>query len=187
MRIRSPWFAVILTGATLIAGVTACAPPAASGCSASASAPWTPVAGRAFGLEAFSGGPSCTHAVVTLVVRAPDGKVLWSDAAPADRLMIFVDVKTQEQMTRALQEWLSQSQTFKSTGDLPEWKTGAEAPVYGEFPFYPEAGVDRETYERTRAERQPVFCYVQGMESMSCLGLSKEGTLSKIGVQSFPG
>jgi hypothetical protein len=32
-----------------------------------------------------------------------------------------------------------------------------------------------------------VFCYVQGMESMACIGLSKDGQMTKIGVQSFPG
>jgi hypothetical protein len=124
---------------------------------------------------------------VTLVVRAPDGKVLWVDAAPAENVMTFVEAKTRKQVTRALGEWLMQSHIFKSTAELPEWKKGAEAPVSSEFPFYPEAGIDREFYEKMRAEKQPVFCYVQGMESMACIGLSKDGQMTKIGVQSFPG
>ena len=125
--------------------------------------------------------------MATLVVRAPDGKVLWAEAAPVEHVMTFVEVKTRKQMTRALGEWLSQSHPFKSTADLPEWKKGAEAPASGEFPFYPEAGIDREAYEQIRTEKQPVFCYVQGMESLACLGLSNDGSLSKVGVQLFPG
>jgi hypothetical protein len=63
---------------------------------------------------------------------------------------------------------------------------GAEHPVNGEFPFYPEPGVDRDYYEKARALRAPVFCYVQGMESMSFVALI-EGGMVKLGVQSFPG
>jgi len=160
---------------------------AAGGCSANASAVWRPTAGKAYRTEAFSSGPSCTLAVATLVVRGPDGRALWVDSAPVEHLMTFVDVKTPQQMGRALGEWLMQSHTFRSTGELPEWKKGADAPASGEFAFYPEAGIDRDLYEQTRAEKQPVFCYVQGMESMACVGLSKDGQMTKIGVQTFPG
>jgi hypothetical protein len=100
--------------------------------------------------------------------------------------MVFVEAKTRAQMTRALGEWLLQSHTFRSTADLPPWKKGDEQPTSGEFPFYPEAGVDRDGYEQWRAQRLPVFCYVQGMESMSCVVL-KDGQMTKIGVQTFPG
>jgi hypothetical protein len=31
-----------------------------------------------------------------------------------------------------------------------------------------------------------VFCYVQGMESMSCV-VFRDGGMTKIGVQTFPG
>ena len=85
-------------------------------------------------------------------------------------------------------ETRAQSQTFKSTGDLPEWKKGAEAPSpLGEFPFYPDQGVDQETYAKIRAEKQAVFCYVQGMESMACVAIARDGTATKVGVQTFPG
>jgi len=32
----------------------------------------------------------------------------------------------------------------------------------------------------------PVFCYVQGMESMACVAL-QNGEMTKVGVQTFPG
>ena len=76
---------IMILAAAMIAGIAASTPvEAAAGCSASASAPWRPVAGRTYRTEAFSSGPNCALAVVTLVVRAPDGKILWVDAAPAE-------------------------------------------------------------------------------------------------------
>ena len=66
------------------------------------------------------------------------------------------------------------------------WPPGAQQPASGEFPFYPEEGVDRDYYEKARAARAPLFCYVQGMESMSCVAII-EGGMVKLGVQSFPG
>ncbi|MEQ1867038.1 MAG: hypothetical protein ABL996_20550 [Micropepsaceae bacterium] len=178
--------ALVSSGLTLLASAQT-SPAAAGNCAQSASRPWAPVKGRAFRAEAFSNGPTCSLAVVTLVVRAPDGKVLWVDAAQTDQLMTFVEAKSRKQMARALDEWLFQSHGFKSTADLPEWKKGADAPAAAEFPFLPEADIDRDAYEKIRGEKQTVFCYVQGMESMACLGLSKDGSLSKIGVQLFPG
>ena len=187
--------AFAIAAALLIAGALILAlqaPPvptahAAADCSASAWRSWQPVAGRHYRAEAFSSGPTCALAVVTLVVRAPDGHALWTDAAPAEHLMTFGEVKTRAQMVRALGEWVSQAHMFRTTAELPAWKKGDDAPTSGEFPFYPEAGVDREYYEQTRAERLPVFCYVQGMESMSCVALSKDGQMTKVGVQTFPG
>jgi hypothetical protein len=40
--------------------------------------------------------------------------------------------------------------------------------------------------EAARAARLPVFCYVQGMESMACV-MWKDGGITKLGVQLFPG
>ncbi len=191
MNLRSIAFgaAAFLTGALTIVAIERLAFPvvAASGCNAGVSKAWMPLKGRAYRLEAFSNGPSCALAVVTLTVRAPDGTALWVDAAPAAHLMTFGEVKTLKQMTSALNDWLSQAHVFKTTAELPEWKKGEDAPKSGEFQFIPDAGVDREYYEQARAGRLPVFCYVQGMESMSCVALSKDGQMTKIGVQTFPG
>ena len=178
-------------GAVLIAGglgFFALVLPAAGGdCAASASRQWAPANSRVYRTEAFSNGPTCTLAVATLVVRAPDGKVVWSDALATEHLMTFGEVKTRPLMAGALREWLIQSHTFNSTADLPAWKTGSAPTSSSEFPFYADAALGREAYEQMRAEKQPVFCYVQGMESMTCVGLSKDGEMTKIGVQTFPG
>lgn len=188
LRLVTGFVAFILGAAALFAVQQLAFPvQAASGCSGAASKPWTPVKGRAYRAEAFSNGPTCPLAAVTIVVRAPDGKVLWADAAPAEHVMTFVEVKTRAQMTRALGEWLSQNHMFKSSAELPEWKKGADAPMSGEFQFIPEPEYDRDAYEQARAAKSPVFCYVQGMESMACLILSNDGQMTKIGVQTFPG
>jgi hypothetical protein len=186
---RSAWIAASVAAAALAFAVSPATPTsqAADGCSAYAASLWKAASGLVLRAEAFSNGPSCARAVVTLVVRDGDGRVLWTDAAAAEHLMTFVDAKTRKQMTRALHDWLRQSHTFKSTADLPEWRKGADAPVSGEFPFYPEFGIDRDAYEETRAARQPIFCYVQGMESMACIAFANDGQMTKVGVQSFPG
>lgn len=191
MTIRSIGFlagAFVLGGLTL-AGVErfAVEADAAADCSAAAWRAWAPVKGRAYRTEAFSNGGNCATAVVTIAVRGPDGTVLWSDAAPGAHVMTFAGVKTRAEMVKALGDWLTQEHMFKTSADLPPWGVGDETPKSGEFPFYPEAGVDRETYEQIRAQRLPVFCYVQGMESLACLTVMREGQMEKVGVQLFPG
>lgn len=178
-------FHLVAVAAFAAASVVASAQ--ASACNLGAAKAWVPFPGLAFGSEAYSNGPSCAGAVVTIVVRARSGQVLWTDAMPAGQLMTFAEATTPPKMKAALADWLSQPHLFKSSAFLPEWKKGADAPVAGEFPFYPEAGVDRDTYMQIRAERQAMFCYVQGMESMACVAIAKDGAATKVGVQSFPG
>jgi len=176
--------ALVLSGLAFARGEKAAA---ATDCSLAASANWAPLPGRIYRTEAFSRGPSCAQAVVTLVVRTPDGSVVWADAAPGEHVMTFADVKTRQEMARALADWLSQTSMFKTTRALPAWPEGAQEPKSGEFPFMPESWIDREYYERARAEGLPLFCYIQGMESIACIVLSRDGQMEKIGVQSFPG
>jgi hypothetical protein len=191
MTVRSIVFlaAAFLCGGLAFAGVERLMgeADAASDCSAAAWRNWAPVKGRSYRAEAYSNGRNCAQAIVTIAVRGPDGTVLWSDAAPGAHVMTFAGVTTRADMVKALGEWLMQEHTFKTSADFPPWPEGEEGPKSGEFPFYPEAGYDRDAYEQVRAQKLPVFCYVQGMESMACLTLTREGQMDKIGVQSFPG
>lgn len=174
--------------AAVVLAASGIAPASAAGCNLGAAKAWKPFKGAAYSSEAYSNGATCAGAVVTIVVRAPGGDVLWAEAMPATHLMTFADAKTPQRMKAGLVDWLGQQHPFKSTGDLPEWKKGAEAPsMLGEFAFYPEAGVDQESYAKIRADKLAIFCYVQGMESMACVAISKDGSASKIGVQTFPG
>ena len=191
MSQRRSWIsAIVAAGMGAAALVAAAGAPgvasAAGGCEASAGAVWAPARQRPHRAEAFSNGPNCQKAIVVITVRGPDGSAQWVDAMKASDLMTFGEVKTVKAMQAALKDWIAQSGPFRSAADLPPWPPGAEHPVNGEFPFYPEQGVDRDYYEKARAMRAPLFCYVQGMESMSCVALI-EGGMVKLGVQSFPG
>jgi hypothetical protein len=173
--------------AAVLAATSVAASAQASGCNLGVAKAWVPFKGHAYGSEAYSNGASCAGAVVTIVVRARGKQVLWTDAMPTAQLMTFVEAKTPRKMKAALVDWLAQPHTFKSSADLPDWKKGADAPDAGEFPFYPEAGVYRDTYMQIRAEKQAMFCYVQGMESMACVAIAKDGAATKVGLQTFPG
>jgi hypothetical protein len=138
-------------------------------------------------VSAFSEGPNCARASATIVVRDAGGAVLWVDAAASEHLFTLQDARNASDMRAALGAWISETaNAFASTAALPPWEEGAEAPTSGEFPFYPESYIDHDYYESIRARAAPIYCYVQGMESMACLMLD-DGRLEKIGVQSFPG
>jgi hypothetical protein len=114
---------------------------------------------------------------------------LWN-ASPAEQNMLLAGKSTAAELEAALKELVNDAANpqFATTADLPEWKEGAESPSSGEFPFYVQDGIDRENYNRIRAAKAPVFCYVQGMESLSCAYKEPtDGYISRIGTQTFPG
>lgn len=90
-------------------------------------------------------------------------------------------------MQAALAEWIdpARNTTLQTSSALPEWPASTEFPTNGEFPFYPE-GFTREAYNALRAAHLPLYCYVQGMESMACI-VYGDGGVDKVGVQTFPG
>lgn len=158
-------------------------------CAAEATSTWTATNSAAYTLEAFSAGPDCAHAVATIVIRDAESNVLWADAHVTEHTFGLNEASSAAEMRAALSEWISPygNTTILSTSALPAWPRTADGPQSGEFPFYPEAEWnDREGYETLRARNAPVFCYVQGMESLACLALL-DGGLYKVGVQSFPG
>ncbi len=162
-------------------------PDALHGCQTSAAGAWHASAGQTLQVEASSAGPDCAHAVATIAVRDANGKVLWADAAPTERLMTLAQARELPAMQRALAEWIdSNNRTIATSSALPDWPQGANTPQNGEFPFYPESAFNRDAYMALRTANVPVFCYVQGMESQACVAL-QNGSMTKIGVQSFPG
>lgn len=160
------------------------------GCQAVATDHWRPLSGVEFTVEAFSAGPDCGRAVATIVIRDVQGEVLWAEAYAAAHVMVLAGAQDAPGMQGAMAEWIeTDDPPFATTAALPPWANGAEGPSAenSEFPFYVEPEWnDREGYEQVRAANTPVYCYVQGMESMACLAL-QNGQIYKIGVQSFPG
>ena len=171
--------------------LAACGPAsntAAGQCDVRTSKAWTVAANQTLSVEAMSSGSSCKVAVVTIAIRAPSGEPVWVESHIGAQLMGFQDVTTSAAMTKALGQWISQSDaTMASTDKLPDWPAGAAAPQAGEFPFYPGDGFDRDAYMKLRGAKQPMLCYVQGMESMACVANSSDGGITKVGVQTFPG
>lgn len=156
-------------------------------CNAAANNVWNPEGGGEFSIAANTSGPDCERAVATLVIRDGEGRVAWAEAYPTEHVMVLADAGDAGAMEAALSSWIDpEANTMQSTSALPEWLASANAPQSGEFPFYPEPEFDREGYAALRTSDVPLYCFVQGMESMSCLALSN-GRLEKVGVQLFPG
>ncbi|MGE0045982.1 MAG: hypothetical protein AB7T08_09495, partial [Hyphomonadaceae bacterium] len=175
----------------------ACSPPAAtekagetaaaSGCAAEAQVAWAPAGGERFTIEANSTGADCANAVATLTIRGADGAVDWTESRPTHQVMTLAGAADATAMQTALSEWIDPTVgNMHTTNALPAWAANAETPMQGEFAFYPEEGLARAEYEALRARNAPLYCFVQGMESLACLAL-EDGRLEKIGVQTFPG
>jgi hypothetical protein len=160
----------------------------ASACNVAAHDTWRPQGASEFNIDAATTGPDCERAVATLVIRDAEGRVAWAEAYPTEDIMVLASARDNGAMEVSLAGWINPAAntTMQSTSALPEWPANADSPQNGEFPFYPEAGYDRDSYNTLRSNNLPLYCFVQGMESMACLALS-DGGLEKIGVQSFPG
>lgn len=180
--------------AILAAALAACAPNAADvapgtasgACAVSAAHIWSPVEAP-YTIRAEAQGPTCPNSIATLTIENAAGDRLWTGGYPTAQVMVLADANQNEDSLReALANWIDpQAINIHTTADLPEWAPNAELPG-GEFPFMPEAWAGRDTYAAYRARGLPMFCYVQGMESIACLVL-EDGRLAKIGVQLFPG
>lgn len=165
--------------------------PAATGCAGEAAVDWAPVRnGPAYRVAASASNPICAEGDARIAVTDASGNTLFSGAyaiAPMTTT-VFADVASPDALKAALQQWIAPGQGADTTRELPDWPADAEQPQSGEFPFYPAEGMTRDAWLRLRAQDKPVFCFVQGGESMNCLVLdAAAGTLQSVGAQSFPG
>lgn len=173
-----------------LALLAACAPAEeqdvmSEGCDARGVGAWN-IGAEAFSVEATTSGPDCARAVATLVIRNASGEAIWADAHIASDIMMFAPAHDIAAMNTALGEWTTNGTAMQNTSALPEWPANADGPQNGEFPFYLNEGYTRESYNTMRAANIPMFCYVQGMESMRCI-IYGDGGIEWIGVQTFPG
>jgi len=163
----------------------------AGACSAQASIDWAPLHDGDYRIEAKAAGPACDAGLATLTVTDNAGRVLYSGDHQIEPMTntIFAESKTPQKLQAALAEWIDPNgSNLHSTRALPDWPRGADAPAAGEFPFYPEEGTTRDAWLRLRAQDKPLYCFVQGGESLLCLVLDAQtGTLTPVGVQTFPG
>lgn len=158
-------------------------------CGGTASTPWT-AAGKGWMIEAMADGPTCDGAVATMAIRNAAGEPMFWTSQVAGQTMVLAYKANAKELSDGLKEWIDPKGSSIQTSDaLPEWSKGAEAPgkADAEFPFMQAEGMDRDTYEAIRAQKAPTFCFVQGMESLNCLVLDKDGVLTSAGIQTFPG
>lgn len=157
-------------------------------CGAFVRTPWTVTSFGAIDAEAHAKG-RCDNAAVSLALRDGQGRVYWSDSFASAQLFGFEDVINPDEMRESLREWITPPDTFASTADLPRWRRGQATPVRnGEFPFIPHQAINRRAYNRIRRADLPMFCYVQGLESVFCVALSGDETgVIALGSQTFPG
>jgi hypothetical protein len=160
----------------------------AAGCSAKANQVWAASASRELRIEALADGPNCAMAVVLLVIRNSKGEPLWIESSKTGDVFTFTQSSpmTVKAMTAALKEWIRKDDRLSRGDVLPDWKEGSDAPEASEFPFYVGDGVTRDEYLDMRAAKLPMYCHVAGMESDVCVVLKKDGTITKVGSQSFP-
>lgn len=133
-------------------------------CGARVTMPW-PQAGAGYVIEVFADGTDCNNAAFALVVRAPDGKPLFSLAMSAflyNAYHLFKPVTTSDEMKAALRQWVQVR--GETTGRLPEWPAGkAEGEIVSGGPnalsYMIDTGkqFDRDSWNALRAAKRPSF------------------------------
>lgn len=171
-------------------------PAGAEGCATNVERPWGPIGPSdhpSYRVKAWTSGPGCDAAVVTLAIYARDGYPIYAWAGTTQYLFALNAAKTPAEMQTALNEWIGPDNLPPDmTGTLPPWEETEGQPKRAEFPFMPNAGMDQANYDDLRKQNLHMLCYPQGMESQLCLALHpSEGDapamVEEIGLQLFPG
>jgi hypothetical protein len=122
-----------------------------------------------------------------MIIRDSHGALEQSFSLGAVDTQVLSGAESAQDMQRRLGEWITPAgAAADSTGDLPAWETGAEAPASDGGPFAPTLGMGRAEYEALRAEDAPMYCYESGRESVTCLAVHSGG-LTEIGVRTYAG
>lgn len=176
---------------------TADATPASTeGCAATTERLWGPIGPSdhpSYRVKAWTSGPGCDAAVVTLAIYARDGYPIYAWAGATQFLFLLNDAKDPGAMQTALNEWIGPDNLPpEMTGTLPPWEETEGQPKRAEFPFMPKEGMDQATYDDLRKQNLHMLCYPQGMESQLCLALHQSdgnapASIEEIGLQLFPG
>jgi hypothetical protein len=163
------------------------------GCAVRETAAWYPnVAAnpnprlRPLSIQAVSSGRTCRTARVSITIKSAEGIVLHRDTFDADKVAGLYNARTPAQMRTELRTWINFRGTENYHESLPNWRVGQSEPDEREFPFTPAEGVTRAQYMAIKTNKTPIYCYVQGIESINCLVL-QGGQLRPFGIQSFPG
>lgn len=150
-------------------------------CATSASLPWT-AAGRGYRVDVFSDGSDCYNAATALVIRAPDGRPLYSTATPGYIVEIYSsDLATKADMAKALGN--VRAMLEGTTESLPEWpadQRGREI-KRGDFTTVVVEPFDRTSWNALRAAKRPMLPINFGIESSSLAVLMPDGRIVLVG------
>ncbi|HQS16581.1 hypothetical protein [Reyranella sp.] len=155
--------------------------PTTGDCSVSDTLPWT-AAGRGYHIDAFSDGTDCINAATALVIRAPDGRPLYSAATPGFIVEIYHSaLRTRADMKKALAG--IETMTEDTTGKLPEWPDGlAEREItQGDFTTTVAESFDRTSWNALREAQRPMLAVDPGIESVSLVVLMPDGRVVEVG------
>ncbi|HVY87181.1 MAG TPA: hypothetical protein VG943_18760 [Caulobacterales bacterium] len=134
-------------------------------CVAQATRNW-PIGGQTFRVDASAHGPSCSMAEATLIIRAPDGAVLFSKTYAISQISLsFNPNGDQGTLNDDLNSWIENQAPGANASSLPAWPAGAEKPPQ----FQPAA--TRDVYEGARTAQRPLFCYPDDGESHACVAV----------------
>lgn len=167
---------------------------AKAACGVSVRQPWPASGAQKLAIVAHALGQSCGAAVVVLVVTDAKDKPLWATSRLAEHVALFQepDIATPKGMMAALKTWISTglSTSPASSAKLPAWQKGQDNPLQvpgEEFGYFAGQDMSAEFYEELRQKKLPVFCFVQGLESESCIVADPKGGITEFGGRTFPG
>ena len=155
--------------------------PTKGDCSVSDTLPWT-AAGRGYLIDVFSDGTDCLNAATALVIRAPDGRPLYSAATPGFIVQIYQSaLETRADMKRALTG--IETMTQDTTAKLPEWPEGLtdREITRGDFTTTVAEPFDRTSWNALRQAERPMLAIDPGIESVSLVVLMPDGRVVEIG------
>jgi hypothetical protein len=160
-------------------------------CTAAASMPWKASGELNYSIAAYAVGTDCRTAIVVLAVTDANQKPIWQTSRLSEFVAVFSDDNTENgtKMQAAVETWIKiglEAGTGRNA-NLPDWPKGAAEPVREEFGFFVDGNIDRDGYLAWRNQKRPVFCFVQGMESESCILADDKGAIWDIGGVTFPG
>lgn len=181
-RIGSLWAkALIATAAMAMAAIDA--PPAAAepavalqSCETEVVRPFYRDAhGRLYRIGAASRGHYCESADALVAIFAPNGQPVWSARQPVSGIIGLAGAPTRDAMRRGLELWAFGADHLSRADDLPHWPSHADQPRGGGVRVALEPGWSRARWRGLRHSRDPIFCYSERREFLTCVRFEPDG------------
>lgn len=153
-------------------------------CGARVTTPW-PGAGAGYAIEVFADGTDCNNALLAMVVRAPDGKPLYSYAEAAVGYTRYhsAEITTKGEMEAALRQWIRPDN--ETTEGLVPWLADRAEGEYVSSPGGTTHMIDtgktftRETYNELAAAKRPMFSFRVSEHFIYDVVLMRDGRVIK--------